>query len=1068
MVERLASIEARTILGAGLRKTSYALVALVVIAVLAALVGPSFIDWQDYKADIARELETATGRRVAIDGAVSLRLLPAPSLRAKDVRIANAEGGAEAELAKVGTLQMDLALWPLLGGRIVGTGVVLVKPQISLEILADGKPNWLLGGPPQSAGRPQLIDDLTLRGGTIRYRNHALGQDVTVEGSQIAISGGEVGAPHLVKGTVELGRTKLTARGSFTRRSGGLYAVLVDIGHLDSASRLRYSGVASLGDRGPRLSGKVTVEGTRPHQFLRALAPQSPLAKNGAGWLKDKLAVTADLTVVGTEASIGGVRIQLGDVEASGQIDASLTAKPRYRVALTFNRLDLDTVMARMAGGEGKSPPRIRLTQLDGASALTLEVTVNALIFRSEIIRDLHVKGGLAKGKVQLHSLTAQLPGAADLQLVGSAVDPAKGHFEGGFHLNAGNLRGTLDWLGLDTSRVPASRLRRASASGSLSITADGIALRDTNLDVDTSRMKGTFAVRFAKRPRLSADVSVDRIDVSAYMPRERPPPAAAPATPARPGTTGKPPDPPEKTSKLPETFDWRNKLDADFKIRVQRLTYAGRTANTAQANGTLERGVLTLSKAAVRDLGGVSGEIKGTIAERDKAPRVDITFDGSTTALSNALGLFGLSANAALDRLGTVLAKGAITGGRSGAKLKATISIAGGQARLEGDLVPSLSKAKYDLLVALEHPRAEEVVTALAVTGLPANTELGPVSVSGKVSGDLAKASFPALKIAIGKVALTAAGAIEIARVRPLLTGEIKTGALTIEQLLAAPAALIAAGSGAGDAMRWTNGPSKEPLFLDGLRALDATLVVRPAALSVGRHKVAEPLVELELRDGVLDVKRATGRIFGGDLSLRANLRSEKATLVDAALTLRAADLTEAGKLFPEAAFTAGKLNLDAELKARGVSIHGLVAGLNGTVALRIRDGAVAGFDLDAINQKIATQADAIGLINLLTEGMSTGATKFERLDGVVKFVNGVGQVDDLALAAKGGSATGKGTIALVEGRLDGTAEIRFAAVKSAPPLTVALSGKLDDLKAVFRFNALQRHLMARRGERR
>ncbi|MDH3236095.1 MAG: AsmA family protein, partial [Alphaproteobacteria bacterium] len=359
-----------------MKKTLYALVALAVIAVLAALVGPSFIDWEDYKADIARELQTATGRRVAIDGDVSLRLLPAPSLRANGVRIANIKGGAGSELARVGTLQMDLALWQLMRGRIVGTGVVLIKPEISLEILANGKPNWLLSGGRQSFGQRQLIDDLTLRGGTIRYRNHALGQDFSVGGSDVSISGGEVGAPYLFKGTVQAGRSRLNARGSFTRQSGGLYAVLLDIGHLDSASRLRYRGVASLGDRGPRLSGKISLDGARPHQFARALAPKYPLGKAELEWLKEKLSVTADLTVVGTEASIGGLKIRIGEVEATGQFDASLTTKPRYRVSLAFNRLDLDEVMTRVTGGPGKSPPRLRLP---AASGLTVEVKVNAL-----------------------------------------------------------------------------------------------------------------------------------------------------------------------------------------------------------------------------------------------------------------------------------------------------------------------------------------------------------------------------------------------------------------------------------------------------------------------------------------------------------------------------------------------------------------------------------------------------------------------------------------------------------------------------------------------------------------
>ena len=42
-------------------------------------------------------------------------------------------------------------------------------------------------------------------------------------------------------------------------------------------------------------------------------------------------------------------------------------------------------------------------------------------------------------------------------------------------------------------------------------------------------------------------------------------------------------------------------------------------------------------------------------------------------------------------------------------------------------------------------------------------------------------------------------------------------------------------------------------------------------------------------------------------------------------------------------------------------------------------------------INRRISSQTEAIGLINLLTEGMSTGTTKFDRLDGVRRQRRGV-----------------------------------------------------------------------------
>lgn len=1049
-----------------MKKALYAFVALIVIVVLAALVGPRFVDWEDYKADIARELETASGRRIAIDGDVSLQLLPAPSLRANGVRIANVKGGAAPELATVGTLKMDLAFWPLLRGRIVGTGVVLVKPKISLEISADGKPNWLLRGAPSSFGRRQLIDDLTVRGGTIRYRNRALGQDFTVVGSDLSVSGGEVSGPHLIKGTVRFGRSKISARGSFTRRPNKLYGVLLDLNHLDSRTRLRYQGVASLGDKGPRLSGKIALSSDRPNQFVRAFATDPRLAKKTARWLKDKIAVSADLTVVGTEASVGGLKIALGKIEASGQLDASLTAKPRYRVALAFNRLDLDKVIERLRGVGSLTVPGAAPSGKALAPVLTVEIKVNALIFRDEIIRDLHLRGRLANGGAQLHALTAQLPGAAELTLTGGNGRAASGRrFDGRFGLSAGNLRGTLDWLGLDTSRVPAARLRRANATGRLVMTAQGLELLETRLDVDTSQIKGRWGLRFASRPRFNADITIDRLDIGAYLPRERPKPDPK----AGPSTAPPPSKPKPKTGAVPKGQKPAPALllaglDGKFAVRIRQLTYAGQTASAAFVKGKYERTVLGLDRASVTDLGGVSGQLSGTIGGTEKNPKVDLKFEGRASRLSNALRLLDMTGPAVLDRLGEIRAKGAVSGGKALAHLKAAIAVADGEAQLDGQFVPKLLQARYKFKFSLQHPRAEMVLARLGVSGAAADRRLGSVRMSGTANGTLAKASLPKLKLSIGDVAMTAALDVDIARVRPRITGEIRTGDITVAQLLAAPVLLIASGPGAGDGLRWTGGLPKAPLDLDGLKAIDAQLLVRPAGVTVGPHKVSDPLVEVTLVDGKLDLKRATGRMFGGALSIQAKLRSGKMTLVDAAFALRGANLQEASKLFPGAAFKGGKLTLDATLKAKGTSIHGLVAGLGGNVSLKVRRGEVAGFDLASINRRIAGQTDAIALISLLTEGMSTGSTRFKELNGQVKIVGGVGQVDNLRLLADGGSAKGKGQIALIKGKLKGAAEFRFTAIEKAPPLKVAISGQLGDLKAVFRFNALQRHLLARK----
>ena len=77
-----------------MKKLGFALLGLLVLLIAAVLVGPSFVDWNEHKGRFTAEVRELTGREIAIDGDISLSLLPTPALSAAKVRFANAEGGS--------------------------------------------------------------------------------------------------------------------------------------------------------------------------------------------------------------------------------------------------------------------------------------------------------------------------------------------------------------------------------------------------------------------------------------------------------------------------------------------------------------------------------------------------------------------------------------------------------------------------------------------------------------------------------------------------------------------------------------------------------------------------------------------------------------------------------------------------------------------------------------------------------------------------------------------------------------------------------------------------------------
>jgi uncharacterized protein involved in outer membrane biogenesis len=127
-----------------LKKILIGLGVLLVIAVAAVLIGPSLIDWNGYKPEIAAEVRKATGRDIVIDGDITVSVLPSPHASVAGVRFANAAGGSAPDMASFEALQVRIALSPLLSGNVQVESIVLVKPAILLESYADGTANWEL------------------------------------------------------------------------------------------------------------------------------------------------------------------------------------------------------------------------------------------------------------------------------------------------------------------------------------------------------------------------------------------------------------------------------------------------------------------------------------------------------------------------------------------------------------------------------------------------------------------------------------------------------------------------------------------------------------------------------------------------------------------------------------------------------------------------------------------------------------------------------------------------------------------------------------------------------------
>ncbi len=100
-----------------------------ILAFLAALIGPGLVDWNARKPWIEAEASRLFAMPVKLAGPVTLRLLPIPTLDLQDVTL-----GDGAQSITIGTLFGELRLAPLLRGQIIMERTAFSRPVLRLTL----------------------------------------------------------------------------------------------------------------------------------------------------------------------------------------------------------------------------------------------------------------------------------------------------------------------------------------------------------------------------------------------------------------------------------------------------------------------------------------------------------------------------------------------------------------------------------------------------------------------------------------------------------------------------------------------------------------------------------------------------------------------------------------------------------------------------------------------------------------------------------------------------------------------------------------------------------------------
>ena len=185
--------------------------ALVLLLVVSAAALLAVLDDDDYRQIAIRLVERATGSSVAIDGPFSFHVGLEPSLTASDVRVVNASWASRPDLVHIGHLEVQLALTPLLSGKLLIPRLILEDADFDLEKSADGRTNWVM---PAARGLlVPVLGTVALHNVDWRYRDQATGGETAIALAHLTLE--NVGNAARLEGEGTWDGHKIGAKGEF-------------------------------------------------------------------------------------------------------------------------------------------------------------------------------------------------------------------------------------------------------------------------------------------------------------------------------------------------------------------------------------------------------------------------------------------------------------------------------------------------------------------------------------------------------------------------------------------------------------------------------------------------------------------------------------------------------------------------------------------------------------------------------------------------------------------------------------------------------------------------------------
>ena len=1045
-----------------------------ILALIAALVGPAFVNWNAHRAFFEAEATRLIGMPVHVTGAIDVSILPTPSITLRGIAIG--EQG-EASRLRAGALGFALGLGPLMRGEIRATEARLVGPELKLGLDRTGGVDWP-NVTMRLKGETLSIERLSIDEGRIILVDATTGARLVLDKLKFKGEVRSLIGPFHGDGTFVIADGRYGYRISTSRFGDEGLKVKLALDLSDRPLAVEAEGALGFDYGAPRFEGNIMVA-----------RPVGAVLASGKAAVNEPWRATTRIKATPAGVMFDQVEFQYGPedraMKLTGTAEAKFGEQPRLQGIFSARHLDLDRLIAkpdmmrRLPFAAVKSIAEMFGDTLQPALPTRIAINVDTVTLGGATLQA--VAGDLSsRGDVwDLDKLEFRAPGFTQVRANGRIELTAKGlGFSGLANVNATDSMTLLAWL---TGRGnPAPGLLKAwHAHGNVTLTNDRIAVEQLRTEFDRATLEGRFAYVFSSGDhpaQLKAELGAAELDIDAWL---------------------------QVAETMFTGLALERPREVELALDINKTRIVGIDTRKAAVNLKLDGNGLDLKRLSVDGFGNTSFEASGRIETQSSSPRGNIRLDLDARDLGGVIALAEKYAPSIVDPLRRLAGRqpaaklqaniGVESSGPDAATRRTTakialegqigafrVNVAGGAAGDTGSfsLADIAAFATGDLRFEGQLD-AEDGAALLALLGLdrilvtekrPGRMKLtasgplkrdfridgrltaGPIDINGTGTANLfgnqpAAAKFSQVYGTVGgskvqgKLAVTFGAPMRI-------EGAIEADRLDMPAAFASVAGMpvqqIKMGEGGRET--WSVEPfTRSASTLAGridIKAARAVLSGKLVAQSlIGALQFGASKVALEISDGEL----AGGRLTG-DIAFFSSTDGLSALSYVELIGAKAAGIIPNDGRPP----ITGKLSLQATVEGAGLTPAAFMGSLHGNGKITFENAEFAGLNpnvFDALTRAVdlGIQADPKQIKEFVATVLDNGRLAVTRAESKITFVGGQARLVSPRVEVKGAELAVAATVDLADSTIDATLTLSgppAGDVAGRPAVSVALKG--------------------------